>query len=155
MNLLSNLSYDPSTGLFTWSESVGRFGGNTAGWVARDGYVRIQINGRSYLAHRLAWLAVYGCFPGGILDHKNRIRSDNRIENLREASRPQNAQNSKLYANCPSGVKGVRQHTCGKWHARITINKKQHHLGLFNTKDEAAAARSVAAAQHFGEFGGS
>ena len=143
------LDYDAATGLFT--RRVTRKGGARAGDVAGTlslGYVRIQLNGGFYMAHRLAWLWVYGHWPSKHLDHINRIKSDNRIANLREVSRSENMQNTSLSVNNTSGYRGVSYFKqTGKWQAYIATNRKLHHLGLFESPESASAAYQEAAAR--------
>lgn len=71
------------------------------------GYVQIKISGKLYHAHRLAWLYVYGYMPEKEIDHINRIRDDNRIANLREATSQLNSLNTGIYKNNTSGSKGI------------------------------------------------
>ena len=95
-DLKSLLTYDPDTGEFRWRFSRPRCAkGALAGTASYHGYTVIKINGRSYRAHRLAWLYEYGRWPNGELDHINRRRSDNTIANLREVSRFVNCQIAK------------------------------------------------------------
>ena len=109
---------------------------------AMSGYTRIRINGKSYLAHHLAWLYYYGEFPKINLDHINRDRSDNRIKNLREASRVENAINILYRSNNVSGVAGVSLHIASnKWQARISDNRKNIALGIFSSFAEAVKVR--------------
>lgn len=140
--LQSKLHYSPDTGIFTWL--TGSFKNKPAGCVSGTlpdgGYVIIRVNNKVYQAHRLAWLYVYGSFPDGLIDHKNRNRTDNRIENLRVASDAINSRNQAIYKNSPTGYHGVTAH--GKrWRARINVNGKKYHLGVFDTIEEAAAKR--------------
>jgi hypothetical protein len=105
------LDYDPKTGIFTWK--VGRGGrrfGRVAGNKRSDGYIKIQIDGRSYLAHRLAWLYIYGYLPEHDVDQIDRDPSNNRIDNLREVSRTCNLRNCGNHSSNTSGVKGVSFH---------------------------------------------
>ena len=143
------LHYCPDTGRFTW---VARRFGVTTGKEAgteHKGYRRIKIFGKLILAHRLAWAMHHGKWPDDEIDHINRNRSDNRIANLREASRSGNMVNRK-YPKGASGVTGVSKHRCG-WQAHIRINNRTVHLGLFKTVKEAAIART-AAEKIYGNF---
>lgn len=90
------LDYDPATGVFTWRVELNARGkvGDPAGCNSW-GYRVIRIDGRLYGAHRLVWLYVHGRWPDAMIDHVNGDRSDNRIENLREANSVQNAHNAK------------------------------------------------------------
>lgn len=145
------LDYDQGTGVFRWLIARGRGvkAGDVAGEVRRDGYVRISIEGRRYQAHRLAWLWVHGRWPDDQLDHVNTKRSDNRLENLREASLPENMQNVRqARVNSKSGLIGASP--ClqtGRWEARIYLNRKHHFLGRFDTAEEAHAAYLAAKAR--------
>ena len=145
--------YDKMTGLFTRRIAVGRHGchkkGSIAGTLTNNGYCMISLNGRRYMAHRLAWLYIYGVFPAGSLDHINRNKLDNRIINLREATCQQNMQNVLTHKHNTSGYKGVAWHDQRKrWRAYIFNNYRQIHLGLFDTKEEASAARKKAELQY-------
>lgn len=133
----AKLCYCPETGHFRWKGN-----GKAAGYIDAGGYRIIGLGGKMHKAHRIAWLITHGRFPLQQLDHINQVKSDNRIENLREASHGQNAQNStRAYANSHTGVQGVGWHSqMRKWRARIYVAKKYVHLGLFDTKEEAAAA---------------
>ena len=107
------------------------------------GYHIVGVNGRLYKAHRLIWLWHHGYMPEGELDHINKIKYDNRIENLREASSMCNKRNISNPKDNKTGVKGVRIES-GVWQARITVNRKQYHLGSHKDFDEAALHRLAA-----------
>lgn len=147
------LKYNFETGVFIWvaKTNMGRDRTNTvAGCISpRDGYARITIKRRSYLAHRLAWAVYYGEWPTEQIDHINRNRADNRIANLRLATQAQNTQNTPLYKNNKSGAKGVYRHAWGKWEAYISVNRKRLYLGVYSTFDEAIQARTRAQATYF------
>lgn len=136
--------YDPETGVFTRNTSWGRRkAGDVAGCISPQGYRYLVFNGRATPAHRLAWLWVHNEWPSGDIDHINRDRLDNRIENLRCVSRSVNCHN--IPARGHSGEKGVTASSKGKrWDARIMINRKPIYLGQYATKEEAAAARKGA-----------
>lgn len=138
------LAYEPATGRFTWR--VKRFGarpGAIAGGSRKhDGYWRISFNGHRYLAHRLAWLYVYGVWPSKQIDHINGNRCDNRIKNLRDVDQYQNCQNQKVHRDSKSAIKGVYRHQ-GRWHAEIMCEGIRARLGSYATAAEAKAARAV------------
>lgn len=173
----SILDYDPETGVFTWKmrpvsmfkdgkQSAEqnakkwntRFAGKTAGvkiGPKAKPYIAITINRTKYRAHRLAWLIVYGEWPpeGYHIDHINGAGLDNRIANLRLATRSQNMANRGAQRNGASGFKGVSWNKQKlRWEAYICINNKQRHLGYFDIAEEAHAAYVAAARQDFGEF---
>ena len=143
------LDYDPETGVFTRAKGgYGFFSGSIAG-SKNKGYIRIKVDGKLYGAHRLAWLYVNGTLPDGDIDHINRVRTDNRISNLRVASDAENAQNKSKYRNNKSGVAGVYWHKLTeKWAAQIRVNGVSIHLGCYRDIDEAKAARSEAKAKY-------
>lgn len=80
---------------------------NSNGSYDKDGYKIIKIKRQQYKAHRLVYAIHFGCFPKGELDHINRIRDDNRIENLRLATREMNVRNTNRKPNKNTGVVGV------------------------------------------------
>lgn len=141
------VDYDATTGVFRWRVTKNNRlrPGDQAGSVRPNGYVNLGVAGKLYLAHRLAWLYVHGKWPDSELDHVNRIRSDNRIANLREATRALNCQNSLQSGRNTSGHKGV--YFClrrVKWCARIYRNGRSRHLGYFALIEDAVSARLAA-----------
>lgn len=137
------LHYCPKDGIFTRLKHNRKIGEKL-----HNGYNRIIVLKKEYKAHRLAWLYVYGEFPKLNIDHINRIRNDNRIENLREADYFLNRFNrgiEKVSCNSKSGIKGVcfnEKHN--KWRAYIYKNYENIYLGSFETKEEASKARKEA-----------
>ncbi|MBL3524167.1 HNH endonuclease [Serratia plymuthica] len=154
IELLSRLDYTPTTGVFIWKIPPNfhpELKGKTAGTKTPDGYIKIRINGKKYFAHRLAWLFHFGDFPEMEIDHKNRIRHDNRINNLRLASNPQNQANRRRKTG-KIFTKGVRILPSGKFNARISFNKKLINLGTFDTEKIAGAAYLQAARKFYGKY---
>lgn len=149
------LNYNPETGEFTWREyrSSNARPGDKAGYYSPEfKYITVRI-GRLYLAHRLAWLHYYGEWPTQYLDHINGDCADNRISNLREATKSENGWNAKKRKTNKSGFRGVSLYRPnGKWRARITANKIERSLGYFDTKEEAVEAYKNAAQELYGEF---
>ena len=141
--LKKSLHYNPDTGIFIrilrYAHCVKT--GIVAGGL-HNGYVSIFVLGASYKAHRLAWLYVYGYMPENDMDHINKIKTDNRIENLREVSRQCNVRNTGNRSTNTSGVKGVCWcKTYRKWLAKITINRKTIYLCRHEDFTEAVCHR--------------
>lgn len=87
------------------------------------------------------------------IDHKDRNKADNRRKQLRSATRSQNTGNEELRSTNTSGFRGVSWHAARqKWRARITINGKEKHLGLFASKEDAAKRFNKESKKHFGEY---
>lgn len=137
------LTYDPSTGVIRWATARGRAAaGDRAGTLDRDGYVVIGIDGRSHFAHRIAWALHYGETPPERVDHKNGNCADNRIDNLRAASPKTNAENQRrAHRTNKSGYMGVHW-SCPakKWVAKISINNRSVHIGVFDDPKAAHEA---------------
>lgn len=147
--------YDPLTGEFTRKKKTGTSTkiGERVGSEKGNGYLMLCLKSRLYLAHRVAWMYVYGVWPEKNLDHINGVPSDNRIANLREASQSQNTANSHLSKANRSGYKGVTwAKGAQRWKAAIMVNYRHKHLGYFDCKQEAALAYKKAATEHFGAF---
>lgn len=150
----SILSYDEATGNFQYRTLRGAYhAGAPCGTVTKDGYISIHIYNKTYRAHRLAWLYVYGEWPNGFLDHINLVRTDNRIANLRIATPSQNNANQPLTSRNSSGFKGVTWNKrSGKWQAAIKVSGKSFYLGLFDSPEDAHDAYLKAAKEHYREF---
>ena len=135
------LSYDPLTGLFTNLKSgKGRKPvGTVVGSFTPDGYYTSMIDGKNYLHHRLAWFYTHGVFPPHDTDHRDGDRGNNRLKNIRPATRAENCQNAALRSDNQSGSTGVWQ-VGGRWRARTSVRGVHHHLGYFPAKCDAEAA---------------
>lgn len=142
--LKSFLVYDSDTGVFRRiSNRQGGFKlGALAGYKHHSGYRYIKVNGKTYAAHRLAWIFHFGEMPEGEIDHINCDKSDNRITNLRLSDRKGNVCNVGLRKDNSSGVKGVSWHReCRKWVGYVRHNGRKIYVGLFS--DLSAAADAV------------
>lgn len=154
--LLRRLAYDSATGIFTWKKVPGQGGGIRAvraGNISLRGYREIRVDGKLWKAHRLAWLIVHGEFPpiGQEPDHINGDRDDNRISNLRLATRSQN--NANQLVKPGRRFKGAYLEAwTGRWLAKLGVGGKSLNLGRYDTEEDAARTRDRAAIQHFGEF---
>jgi hypothetical protein len=149
------LHYCPETGCWTWlvNRRAGARIGNPAGNRQPAGYLKIKIDGRLYLAHRLAFLYVTGAWPPGQVDHRDLNKSNNRWSNLRKSTSSQNSANRKTRSDSLSGLKGVTWHTQNnKWWAKISIDGKRKSLGQYDCPAAAHFAYLVAADKLFGEF---
>lgn len=121
------------------------------GFSDRLGYKYASVDSKTYPMHRLIW-AWHG-HEESELDHVNRIRSDNRIENLRPASRCQNMWNKGKQSNNTSGVKGV----CWKkdkdaWSVRLGVEGRRLHIGYFKEIELAELVAIEARAKYHGSF---
>ena len=141
------LHYEPATGIFTWKVRAANSVkvGDIAGCPDGQGYLRVRVQSQRYRAHRLAWLYMYGEWPEDQIDHINRVRTDNRICNLREVTNKQNGQNAGKYSHNTSGHTGVswNKHR-SKWRAHIRHSQKSIRLGDFTNIEDAIAARKAA-----------
>lgn len=168
--LRSLLDYDPLTGKICWSKrgcpqnDHGKIGkGNVdlltfnealAGtealrWDDGEGYLIGSLLGVTRKSHRVAWAIYYGEWPKAPLDHINGVRSDNRIENLREVTFTQNMRNAKKFATNRSGITGVHWiKTSQKWGATISLGNRKVWLGSFSELGQAVTARRAAETKH-------
>lgn len=148
------LCYCPTSGEFTWKvTTLNTVIGQIAGCINKsNGYVNINVDNKKYRAHRLAWFYVHGVWPISI-DHRDTIKHHNWLNNLREASKPQNGWNRGKLSNNTSGFKGVSYHKgTKKWIATCCLNSSKHHLGVFSTPELASAAYQAFAEENHGEF---
>lgn len=92
--LKKEVEYNPLTGEFRRLRNGTRYKvGDIAGSPNSEGYICFRVLGKTYKAHRLAWLYIYGVLPSSTVDHINRQRDDNRISNLRDVSNRSNCSN--------------------------------------------------------------
>jgi len=157
--ILLKLRYNPTTGLLFWREIEGscrasrgynsNFSGKRAGTLktckSSFNYREVHIGGRCIKEHRVAWFLHYGVWPVAEIDHINRVRSDNKITNLRDVSR--NVQNKNTSRRCDntSGKTGV--YFCKrakKWVATLQEDGVRRRLGNFKSLEEAVVCRDNA-----------
>jgi hypothetical protein len=143
--------YDPETGALIRRLSYGGCVGRPIEAISR-GRRRLALAGRNYFATRIIWLYVYGYLPDCDIDHVDRNPLNDKLSNLRLASRAQNSANKVKYRTNTSGYKGVRHRSDGRWVAEIGINGKRRHLGSFKSSAAAHAAYAAAARALQGDF---
>jgi hypothetical protein len=161
------LNYDPATGAFRWLPRPQkyfqnssewrrwntRYAGTPAGHTMPDGYLRIFIDRRGFLGHRLAWLLSHGEPVPPVLDHIDGDTRNNRLSNLRAADYAGNLANAATHRDSTTGIKGVfRIKSTRRFMAYITKNRQRYHIGVYDTLEEAAEARRNAADQMHGKF---
>lgn len=148
------LVYEPETGILRWRVTSGRaIEGQEAGGVDRwTGYHKVRLVGFPLLSHHVAWALMTGAWPER-LDHADGCPSNNVWSNLRLCTQSQNMGNQRINSRNSTGFKGVSFHKAtGKFQAQIKVGKQQLALGVYETKEEAAAVYQKAAKEHFGEF---
>lgn len=144
-------SYTADTGVFIWvspaSNRVKR--GAVAGSKKSHGYIAINIDGKLYYAHRLAWMYVFVVMPGLPIDHIDGDRHNNRIANLRLASPSENQKNAGLRTTNKSGHQGVSWVAkAGKWRVALRSSGRVVTIGLFEDVESAVSARDKAYGDH-------
>lgn len=155
------LDYDPNTGILTWKVRPlehfknlrgqrvfnTQFSGKEA-FIGKDIHnAKIGwINGRFYFAHRIIWKIMTGEEPPLVIDHKDQNPSNNRWENLREATNSQNGMNAKMKSNNTSGIRGVCSYK-GKWMVQI-----RGYRGVYCTLEEAKQVAQRIFLEEFNEY---
>lgn len=146
------INYDGNTGAFTWKGDRGRArNGSVAGTIRITGRHAIRVFGVLHYAHRLAWFYTTGEWPEQDIDHVNGDPGDNRIINLRPATRRQNMANRKTSCRNKLGIKGVSQYRWG-FRAHIRENGKMKALGTYKTAQEAQEVYLRRARELHGDF---
>lgn len=136
--------YDIDTGFF-----YRRGSDEPSGRLTTKGYRQVCVQGRRYMAHRLAWLYVYGEWPAGQLDHRNQVKDDNWLGNLRLSDNQTNQENVEQWSHNRSGRRGVSLLKTGGFQASIKTNGKNKHLGNYDNIIDAVAARMRAEREVF------
>lgn len=147
------LEFDPSVNHFRWkiNSKHRKNMHEIAGHHGTYGYWIITIDYKNYHEHQLLWLYHYGEWPIHGIDHKNRIKHDNRIENLRLATTQQNSFNKGARKGSKTGEKNIYVE-CGKFRVRMELSGKTYSLGFFTDIQEAITTRDKWCREHHGEF---
>lgn len=170
----SLLLYDPGTGKLTWERrepsmfidhgghspehQCSRWNGSFAlteafTCLTNTGYKHGRIFGKGYLAHRVIWALWNGEWPNTDIDHRDRDKTNNRIDNLRLATKSLNGANMSHIQGGTSRFRGVCwSKVAKKWISYITHQQKRHYLGTFIDEVQAARAYDAAAKKAFGPF---
>jgi len=156
--LKEHVRYDRETGIFTRVKTHPKrkyVAGSVTGVARPDGYLQVMIDGKLYLAHRLAWLYMHGSMPEHYIDHINGVKTDNRIANLRDVKQGVNLQNQKRAKRnrVSSSMLGVSFSNKGQnkdrpYRARIVVDHKEMHLGTFSNEEDAHKAYLAAKRQY-------
>lgn len=145
-DVLDMFIYDSESGLLTrrkWTSN--RTVGAPVGSPNKDGHLKTTIRGKSYLVHRVIWLMNYGEWPAGCVDHIDGDPANNRLSNLRIASKSENGRNRGISVLNTSGCTGVCWLSkLGRWQAQIKTDEGHKCLGQFETIFEAACSRKSA-----------
>lgn len=161
----SLLDYNPETGIFTWKYRPWltgkatawniRYAGSIAGRKGGHRRIEIAIERRLYIAPRIAWLYMTGEWPKEEIDHIDGNYINNKFKNLREATRFQNAKNTKITTRNICGFKGVsvkRKARGNIYVSRIRVDNTVHYLGSFKSPEEAYAAYCEASKKFHRDF---
>lgn len=161
------LRYEPETGNFLWRyrehwmftsrRSANSWNAKHSGkpaliMVNDKGYRSGRVLGTLCAAHRVAWAMTHDRWPVGDIDHIDGNPSNNKISNLRAATRSQNQHNQKAVRGGTSKYKGVSQRESGAWRAMIRVDRQLVRLGQYQSEEDAARAYDRAAVEYFGCF---
>lgn len=151
--LRSKFYYDPESGEIMRKRNTGRWrAGTLVGTTAHGLYRATKLSTGKVYIHILAWALHYGDWPGSIIDHVDGNPSNNRIGNLRLATKSQNGCNRGATRLNSTGAKGVCRARSGRYRAEICINQKHFRLGEFDTLEEARQAYARKSIELHGEF---
>lgn len=151
-DIRKQIDYDPDTGLVKrkiyrgTKTNQGWFAGTNAG---RSGHYHIRVFGKLYYVHRLAWLLSYNEWPTKEIDHIDGDGGNNKLSNLRDVTRQDNAKNRKIPTNNTTNVLGVTWNVKNNHYiASINTGGRVLYLGCFLHLNHAVAARKKAEKEH-------
>lgn len=152
-SILTKVIVTPDAGSIKWNEDIKSVKkGDEAGYIDMAGYRACKHKGFKLKCHRVIFYYVNRWLPE-CLDHINRIKDDNRIDNLRATTASLNARNIGVRKTSKSGITGVFFNKGRNvYQAQITINGKQLYLGYHKTIEAATTARKEAELKYFGEY---
>ena len=137
-------NYNENTGDLTWKVSLSHRVrvGSLGGYLNSRGYRVVRVEHKNYAYHRFIWLWWHGYMPENLIDHRDKDRSNNKIDNLREVSNSCNLQNTGNPITNTSGVKGV----CwvserSKWFVALQYQGRAIRGGYFKDFKEAVSMR--------------
>lgn len=111
--------------------------------------MKVRVDGRMYRAHRLVFMYHHGYMPN-IVDHIDCDKTNNRIENLREASKSENGMN-RAGSYSGTGFRNVYKRG-DAYQVHMRRKGKIHYVGTFGSIKDAIAAAEDARRKLFGEF---
>jgi len=152
--LLEVMDYDPITGIFIWKKCrKPQLNGKPVGYSCRKGYLLTEVANQKYFLHKLAWYYVTGSYPTGIIDHIDTDKTNNKINNLREATINQNVWNMSISRRNTSGVKGISYDPQRKkWRATLMVDRKEVLHKRFDLLSDAEDAIREAREKFHGEY---
>lgn len=148
--------YNPFTGTLRRKyKYTGKMKGKVVecGTKSVRGYLVVRFNKKTITVHRIAWMLFYKEPAPESIDHINRIKTDNRITNLRAATPTQQLLNTPIKSDNTSGFKGVSYFKRDdKWRAYTSVNGKFKHIGYYETPEEASEAYNREVTRLYGEY---
>lgn len=143
--------YDPDTGSVVWRKPPRRrdMVGQHAGYISRQGYLRLHVSGSPFMAHRVVWKWMTDEEPPSHIDHINGNTIDNRWANLRAVTASQSMQNRRIKSHNNTGYKGVYRTKGNRW---FWTKVNGVRVSGFKTAEEAHEKYCEMARAAYGEY---